>query len=95
MPQKSGSLREWLNLLEQMKRCASVAELTMQHGSPHHKEQHESMEIWHYPLGIAGGVLYSIHVAVTPDQSMQVYMHMVPTRDAPAPVPKRPWWKFW
>jgi hypothetical protein len=34
------------------------------------------MEIWHFPLGIAAGTLYSIHVAVMGDRQPQVYMHV-------------------
>jgi len=45
------------------------------------------MEIWHYPLGVAGAMLYSIHVALAGEGAPQVYMHMEPS-EAPDTVRK-------
>jgi hypothetical protein len=94
MPQVPGDHREWQRRVEQMRQARNAVELAEQHGQPHHKQKHGAMEIWHYPLGILDGTLYSAHAAILADQSLQVYMHMEPaTGDAPAP--RRPWWRFW
>ena len=59
----SSNLHAWQRRLQQMKECKSIAELVRQHGEPH-KIPQAGFEIWHYPLGVAGGTLYSIHVSV-------------------------------
>lgn len=95
MPQHAAVPEGWIQRLESMKRCGSAAELTREFGSPPHKSHHGDMEIWHYPLGVAGGMLYSIHVAVVGDDASQTYMHMEPS-DAPDTIPqRRPWWRLW
>ena len=71
--------QQWERRCLQMKECKNAADLVARFGEPNHKVQHEGFEIWHYPLGVATGKLYSIHVAVQPDQSIQVYMHMEPS----------------
>jgi len=53
------------------------------------------MEIWHYPLGIAGETLYSIHVAVDGDNAPMAYMHLEPTDQPDTVAAARPWWRFW
>jgi hypothetical protein len=83
------NLQAWQRHLQQMKACKSIADLVRQHGEPSHKVPQDGFEIWHYPLGVAGGTLYSIHVSVWPDQRSQIYMHMEPTSapDTPAQRP--------
>jgi hypothetical protein len=83
----------WTRRLEGMKSCRTTAELVKNHGAPAHKVQHGAMEIWHYPLGIVNGTLYSIHVAVAGTEAAQVYMHLEPTSEGRAD--RRPWWRFW
>ena len=92
MAAKSSNLEKWSHLLEEMKRCKSAAELVQAHGQPAHKLQHSELEIWHYPLGVDQGLLYTIHGAVVGDQLKQLYLHMEPTADAIPPA-KPPWWK--
>src|SRR5262249_3275988 len=53
-------LPQWTTRLEAMRRCHSAAALIKDHGEPPHKVRHDSMEIWHYPLGADDGTLYSI-----------------------------------
>lgn len=76
-----------------MRASKSVAELIAHFGEPHHKEQQDGFEIWHYPLGAASGTLYSVHVSVWPNQTLQAYMHMEPTSIPDSP--RRAWWQFW
>jgi hypothetical protein len=90
MSKSPPELAKWTKRLEAMKKCRAVTELVKVCGMPPHKAQHDSMEIWHYPLGIADGTLYSIHVAVLADQVTQAYMHMEPTTTI-GQVRKRPW----
>lgn len=94
MQQQPRQLAEWTRRLEAMKQCRTSAELVVRHGQPAHKLVDPAMEIWHYPLGISGGTLYSIHVAVRGDDAPMAYMH-VETTDLPDTVPARPWWQFW
>ena len=94
MAAKSSNVEKWSSLLEEMKRCQSAEELARVHGQPAHKLQHCEIEIWHYPLGAASGMLYSIHVSVWPNQSSQIYMHMEPTNVPDTPL-QRPWWMLW
>ena len=53
------------------------------------------MEIWHYPLGVLAGTLYSIHVAVSANAAPMAYMHMEPSSAPDTAKGKRPWWRFW
>lgn len=92
MAAKSSNVEKWSRLLEEMKRCKSAAELVQAHGQPAHKLPQAQFEIWHYPLGVDQGVLYTIHGAVMGDQLKQLYLHMEPTADAIPPA-KPPWWK--
>src|SRR5580692_9297207 len=84
------NLQVWQRRLQQMKECKSIAELARQHGEPPHKVPQDGFEIWHYPLGVAGGTLYSIHVSVWPDQTSRIYMDMEPTSalDTPQEHPR-------
>lgn len=77
-----------------MQRCGSTAELVGSYGEPAHKVAEPGMQIWHYPLGIAKGTLYSVHVAVTGESAPMAYMHMEPS-GLPDTASGRPWWKFW
>lgn len=90
MAAKSSNVEKWSSLLEEMKRCQSAEELARVHGQPAHKLQHGEIEIWHYPLGVDDGSLYTIHAAVAGDQLKQLYLHLEPTAQASA---KLPWWK--
>lgn len=82
----STNLRNWQRQVVEMQKCKQVAELVARHGKPHHKVQQAGFEIWHYPLGVASRVLYSVHVSVHPDQSCQAFMFMEPTDLADSPV---------
>jgi hypothetical protein len=77
-----------------MKAISNAAELVLAHGAPPHKVQHGGIEIWHYPLGVVAGMLYSIHVAVEGDNASQVYMHMEPITAPDTVREARPWWRF-
>jgi hypothetical protein len=57
-------LVQWQDRLKQMKRCHAADELVRDFGQPDHRVPQGNLEIWHYPLGVIGGFLYSIH-AVT------------------------------
>ena len=96
MSQKSPVPSEWVERLAAFKRFTSAAELAESH-APAHKIQSPGMEIWHYPLGANGGMLYAIHVAVSPGHAPMAYMHMEPTSVADTVQLKesRPWWRFW
>jgi hypothetical protein len=94
MSRKPDDLQEWRHRIERMKQCGTAAELLAQHGEPAHKDRSSSMDIWHYPLGIAKGTLYSIHAAVMQDQLLHVYMHLEPIGDTASNPPKRPWWEL-
>lgn len=58
------------------------AELVARRGEPAHRLDDPAMHIWHYPLGIAGGTLYSVHVAGVRDDTPMTYMHVKPTSEA-------------
>ena len=85
---------EWHRRVQQMQECNTLDALVTLHGPPHHKVHQEGFEIWHYPLGVESGMLYSIHVSVWPDQSKQVFLYFEPTNSRNAPPPRR-WWQFW
>lgn len=87
-------LAQWTRRLDAMKRCRTPAQLIAVHGEPAHKLTESAMEIWHYPLGIAAGMLYSIHVAVDRHNKPVAYLHVEPT-DNPDTVAARRWWRFW
>jgi hypothetical protein len=69
-----------------MQKCETVEQLVSAYGAPSHKA-HGQPEIWHYPLGILNGMLYSIHAAIDSQRVAQVYIHMVPAEDT---APARP-----
>lgn len=75
----STNLQDWERRVTEMQKCNRIADLLARHGEPHHKVQQSGFEIWHYPLGVASGMLYSVHVAVQPDQSCRAFMFMEPT----------------
>src|SRR6266513_2799029 len=87
----SANLRAWQLRVVEMQQCKRVSELVARHGEPHHKDQQAGFEIWHYPLGAASRMLYSVHVAVQPDQTCQAFMFFEPTdlADSPAQRPTR------
>jgi hypothetical protein len=87
-------LPEWHRRLQKMQKCASLDALVTLCGPPQHKVQQEGFEIWHYPLGVESGTLYSIHVSVWPDRSRQPFLYFEPT-SLPATPPPRRWWQFW
>jgi hypothetical protein len=70
--------REWIERVNAFKAFASPCELAAAHPPPHKMASGE-MEIWHYPLGVVAGAVYSIHVAVSGDDAPIAYMHMEPT----------------
>jgi hypothetical protein len=86
----STNLQDWERRVVEMQKCTRVSDLVARHGEPHHKVQQAGFEIWHYPLGVASRMLYSIHVSVQPDQSCQAFMFMEPTdlADSPAERPQ-------
>lgn len=93
------NLEIWTRRLVDMQGCKTVADLVSKFGEANHKIQEQGSEMWHYPLGVANGFLYSVHVSVQPDQTCQAYMFFEPTKlpDSPVPLdspPARPWWHF-
>ncbi len=69
----------WQRRIDRMKRCPTAGELRRRCGDPDHIVAMEDMEFWHYPLRSVGGLLYSIHVAVTAaGRPTQVYLHTEP-----------------
>ena len=94
MPQKSSLPSEWVERLTAFKAFSSAAELEKLHPPPH-KMASGGTEIWHYPLGVIAGTLYSIHIAVAGNDAPMAYMHMEPSRAPDTVRPQRPWWRFW
>jgi hypothetical protein len=88
------NIQIWARRLEQMKACQTTADLIARYGEPHHKVQQDGFEIWHYPLGVASGMLYSIHVSAWPDRPPQTYLFFEPTDLEDSPVPE-PSWQRW
>jgi hypothetical protein len=86
----AGNLKIWEQQLQAMKRCRNITELVSRFGEPHHRVQQQGFEIWHYPLGVASGMLYSIHVSVWPDQRSQIYLFFEPTDLADSPLGRSP-----
>jgi|SRR5579862_3866169 len=84
----------WHRRVHEMQQCKSLDALVTLHGPPHHKVQQQGLEIWHYPLGTEEGMLYSIHVSVHADKSMQAFLYFEPTNNPKASSPRR-WWQFW
>jgi hypothetical protein len=82
MSQKSAIPSAWVERLAAFKRFATAAELAQAH-PPAHKTRSGGTEIWHYPLGVTGGTLFAIHVAVADAgadaPAPMAYMHMEPT----------------
>jgi hypothetical protein len=77
-----------------MQQCKTLDALVTLHGPPRLKIQHQGFEVWHYPLGVEEGVLYSIHVSVNADRSMQAFLYFEPVKN-PEASPLRRWWEFW
>jgi len=73
-------MKHWEKRVLAMRGAGSIDELVRRHGEPHHKESAPGMEIWHYPLGVDAGKLFSIHAAVFPDRTFQVYLHVEPEK---------------
>ena len=90
----SANLRAWERRVLEMQECKRVPDLLARHGEPHHKDQQAGFEIWHYPLGVAARMIYSVHVTVQPDQTCQAFMVFEPTDLCDSPLPRR-WWQFW
>src|ERR1700752_288901 len=86
----SPNLKDWQRRVMEMQKCTRTTDLVARYGEPHHKVQQAGFEIWHYPLGVASGTLYSAHVSVQPDQSCQAFMFMERTdlADSPAERPR-------
>jgi len=82
-------LPHWQRLLQQMQQCKTVADLVARHGEAHHKDPQKGFEIWHYPLGVEQGQLYSIHVAIYPEGPRQAYLFFEPTvlPESPPAIP--------
>lgn len=94
MPQEPTIPREWVERLNAFKAFSSAADLAKAHPPPH-KSASGGMEIWHYPLGVAAGTLYSIHVSVSGDGAPMAYMYTEPT-DAPDTARPKPLpWYLW
>ena len=89
----ASNLETWSRRLVAMQGCKSIADLVERYGEPHHKVRQDGFEIWHYPLGVTGGMLYSVHVSVWPDK-FQAYMFFEPTSLSDSPR-QRAWWQFW
>ena len=85
-------LPNWQRLLQQMQQCKTVAELVAHHGEAHHKVPESGHEIWHYPLGVEKGMLYSIHVPIWPEGPRQAYLFFEPTV-LPESAPLIPEWQ--
>jgi hypothetical protein len=77
-PPGKGPPQHWCVRLEKMKRCRTMSELVDQFGQPAHRVQVDNVEILHYPLGITGGFLYTIHAVNSSGDLSQIYMHMEP-----------------
>ena len=90
----SANLKAWERRVVAMQRCSGVADLLAQFGQPHHKVQQAGFEIWHYPLGVASRMLYSVHVSVRPDQSCQAFLFFEPTELGDSPEARK-WWQYW
>jgi hypothetical protein len=86
----SANLRTWERHVAEMQKCKRAAEVVTQYGEPPHKDQQAGFEIWHYPLGVADRMLYSVHVTVQPDQSCQAYMFFEATDLADTPAQRPP-----
>jgi hypothetical protein len=85
---------EWHGRLQKMQDCKTLDALVALNGPPHHKVQQQGFEIWHYPLGVESGMLYSIHVSVWPDQRKEAFLYFEPTSIRDCSPPRR-WWQFW
>lgn len=85
-------LPNWQRLLQQMQQCKTVADLVARHGEAHHKDPQNGHEIWHYPLGVENGLLYSIHVPIWPEGPRQAYLFFEPTV-LPESTPLAPDWQ--
>ncbi len=79
--------QQWVHRLQAMKRCRTATALIKKYGEPIRKEQHETMDIWHYPLGETNTTSYSMHINVAGDQVLHVYMYTV-VKMAADPDPK-------
>ena len=66
---------EWHRRVSDMQQCNTLDALITLHGPPDLKVQQEGFEIWRYPLGTESGMLYSIHVSVHTDQSMNAFLY--------------------
>jgi hypothetical protein len=76
-PAPKGPPAEWFLRLDRMKKCLTAEQMVSEFGEPAHKLPMGVMEVWHYPLGIDGGVLYSIHAVEERSVIRQVYLHFV------------------
>jgi hypothetical protein len=76
-PAPEGPPAEWCLRLDRMKKCLTAEQMVNEFGEPAHKLPMGEMEVWHYPLGIDGGVLYSIHAVEERSVIRQVYMYFV------------------
>jgi len=82
----SANLKAWERRVLEMQQCNSTSELVARYGEPRHKDLQTGFEIWHYPLGVSSGKLYSVHVAVQADESCQAFMFFEPTDLADTPA---------
>ena len=82
----SANLKVWERRVVEMQQFKRAPDLVARYGEPHHKDEQTGVEIWHYPLGVASRMLYSVHVAVQPDQSCQAFMFFEPTDLADTPA---------
>jgi hypothetical protein len=72
---------QWRQRLQAVKSCHSTDEVVRTLGSPDRKVPERGREIWHYPLGVVGGSLYSIHVVAGEGALNEAYMHATPAGD--------------
>ena len=75
----ASNIQKWEQSAERMRAFKSAADMVALSGEPHHKIKHGGFEIWHYPLGVESGLVYSIHVCVSADQIKQAYLYFEPT----------------
>jgi hypothetical protein len=75
---KDPRMEQWRQRLKMMQSYHTTDEVIRAFGAPGQRVPERDREIWHFPLGVVEGLLYSIHAVTCKGALNEAYMHAMP-----------------
>ena len=69
---------QWRHRLKTMQSYHTTGEVLRTFGVPGQRVAERDREIWHFPLGVVQGSLYSIHAVTSNGELNEAYLHAMP-----------------